>query len=109
MANALVLNIDGEEKKFYKANGFTGRQARKGSTLAMTMNAYATKKDGLSIDEVEKFDETIDRMEKMLVEDLYDNQFTVEEFQDGIDGDKYFETLITEISGGNEDVGKKKK
>ncbi|MFQ3843041.1 hypothetical protein AABD41_00130 [Staphylococcus pseudoxylosus] len=60
------------------------------------------------IEQAEKFEETLDQIEKMVVEDLYDNQFTVDELQDGIDGDKYFETLITEVSGANEDTAEEK-
>lgn len=107
MAKALVLNINGEEKKFYKKGSFTGRQARKGTRLAMTMSAYASKTAEMTIEEVEKFDETLDQIEKMIVEDLYNNQFTVEDLQDGIDGDKYFETIIGEVSGSSENMGKK--
>ncbi|MBU0437039.1 hypothetical protein AABD41_15120 [Staphylococcus pseudoxylosus] len=108
MAKALVLNINGEDKKFYKAGSFTGKQARKGTRLSMRMSALSTNPEGLNIEQAEKFEETLDQIEKMVVEDLYDNQFTVDELQDGIDGDKYFETLITEVSGANEDTGKKK-
>ncbi|MCE5003199.1 phage tail assembly chaperone G [Staphylococcus pseudoxylosus] len=108
MSNALVLNINGEEKKFYKQGGFTGKQARKGTRLSMRMSALSTNPEGLSIEQADKFEETLDQIEKMIVEDLYNNQFTVDELQDGVDGEKYFETIITEVSGANEDTGKKK-
>lgn len=107
MAKALVLNINGEEKKFHKKGGFTGKQARKGTRLAMKMGAYGSKTDSMTIEEIEKFDDVLDQIEVMIVEDLYDNQFTVEELQDGLDGDNYFETIIGEVSGSREDVGKK--
>ncbi|NHM92480.1 MULTISPECIES: hypothetical protein [Staphylococcus] len=107
MAKALVLEINGENKKFYKKGSFKGRQARKGSRLAMLVSTYAKKTDGLTFEEVEKFDETIDQVEKMIVEDLYDNQFTVDELQDGVDGDKYFQVIMGEVSGSSEDTGKK--
>ena len=74
----------------------------------MRMSALSTNPEGLTIEQTEKFEETLDQIEKMIAEDLYNNQFTVDELQDGVDGDKYFETIITEVSGANEDTGKKK-
>lgn len=107
MAKALVLNINGEEKKFHKKGGFTGKQARKGTRLAMMVGAYGSKQDGITLEEAEKFDDVLEQVETMIVQDLYDNQFTVDELQEGIDGDEYFETIIGEVSGSQEDVGKK--
>lgn len=87
----LIVNHEtGETKTFYQPSTIRGKAARVGIRLAKKLEAV-DKEQTLPEDEM------IDEMLQYIAEYGYNNQFTADELEDGIDSRDLFQTLGNEV------------
>ncbi len=97
-----LINQNGEQKRYHR-NNIKGRQAKKGVRLSLRISALS---QSTRPEDIEKVEDYLDQAEDFIVKDLYGNQFTMDEFLDGIDGNNYLEFIMLQLTGSDEDAGK---
>ncbi|EKU50315.1 phage tail assembly chaperone G [Staphylococcus massiliensis] len=94
---------EGNVKKFHAPTFIKGSVARKGFKLGKEFEAVG--QDGKEFD-----DELLDKLYAFVANDLYNGQFTAEEFEDGLDARDVIKEAMAQLSGilGDDDEGKTK-
>ena len=95
MAKTIELTIDGENKKFHRNEEINGKIARRGIKITVKLSGIA---QGITDKNSEEFLNLLDQAEQFIAEDLFNNQFTVDDLQEGSDGNGYIEFLIEQTS-----------
>ncbi len=89
MTKKIELNINGEQKTFNQPTFIKGSAARRGLKLGKRMEEAGE----------EIGDDLFDDMLQFVAEYGYENKFTAQELEDGLDARDLFEELVTQIQG----------
>lgn len=92
MAKKITLIINDEEKTFSQPSRIKGRAARVGFKLAEKLENYDKGDTDYSMDDL------LDEMLQYVAEYAYNNQFTAEELEDGLDARDLFPQLSQELA-----------
>lgn len=90
---------NGEVKKFHAPAFIKGSVARKGFNLGKEFQKL--EQNGGEFD-----DDLLDKLYSFIANDLYDSQFTPEEFEDGIDAREILSVSMEQLGGILGDEGK---
>ena len=90
MTTKIELEINDELKTFYQPSRIKGSAARVGLKIGAKMESL---EDGVPDDQL------IDEMLQFIAEYSYNNQFTAQELEDGLDARDLFMELSTQIAG----------
>ncbi|UVD88814.1 MAG: hypothetical protein NRZ54_11450 [Staphylococcus haemolyticus] len=90
---------NGEVKKFHAPAFIKGSVARKGFNLGKEFQKL--EQNGGEFD-----DDLLDKLYSFIANDLYDSQFTPEEFEDGIDAREILSVAMEQLGGILGDEGK---
>lgn len=90
---------NGEVKKFHAPAFIKGSVARKGFNLGKEFRKL--EQNGGEFD-----DDLLDKLYSFIANDLYDSQFTAEEFEDGIDAREVLSVAMEQLGGILGDEGK---
>lgn len=94
-----LYDENGEVKKYHSPAFIKGSVARKGFNLGKEFQKL--EQDGGEFD-----DNLLDKLYSFIANDLYDGQFTAEEFEDGIDAREVITVAMEQLGGILGDEGK---